>query len=402
MSVHYTIRQLFNLLAQCRLLGDGSGSFVDVSTDTRTIRSGQLFVALKGETFDGNLKVAQAIENGAAAVVMDDENLAQLLRAQLDSANRASTNQKRVSILLVPNSLVALGRIAQTWRCEFKLPLIAVVGSNGKTTVKEMIASILHVHFGPAAFATQGNLNNEIGLPQTLFRLNDSVKAAAIEMGMNHPGEISRLAAIANASVAVITNAQREHQEFMKTVQAVALENGSAISALAASGTAVFPADDTFSGLWRDLAGARHSITFGLQKHDSSSISVWALPTASPDRFDIHFQDSTYEVKLAIAGRHNVRNALAASAAALAIGIDWKSIIQGLERFRPVKGRLVAHTLGSVGLIDDSYNANPDSVLAAIALLAEQPEPRCLVLGDMGEVGEQGPQFHAEVAQAIL
>jgi UDP-N-acetylmuramoyl-tripeptide--D-alanyl-D-alanine ligase len=396
MALNYSVRQVFNLLSECRLLGAGAGAITGVSTDTRSIQAGDLFVALKGEVFDANEKVAQAITKGASSVIMDNADLAYQMASQL----LAST--PTVSILLVPNSLVALGAIAKHWREQFQIPIITVAGSNGKTTVKEMIASILRAQYGQAAFATQGNLNNEIGVPQTLLRLDGSVKAAVIEIGMNHPGEIKRLAEMTLPQVAVVTNAQREHQEFMKTVQAVALENGAAISALPKHGTAVFPADEAYSATWQKLAQHTKAITFGLQFDASGSAAVWAAASDSPQSFAINYQNGKHVVALSIAGRHNVKNALAASCAALAIGIDWPAIVQGLEQFRPVKGRLVSHQVGNIGLIDDSYNANPDSVLAAIAVLAEQPAPRCLVLGDMGEVGEQGPQFHSEIGQAIL
>ncbi len=392
MALNYTVRQVFDLLADCRLLGTGAGVILGVSTDTRSIQAGDLFVALKGGVFDANEKAALAIEKGASAVVMDNAELAYQIATNLSSA----------SILLVPNSLYALGSVAKNWRGQFQLPIIAVTGSNGKTTVKEMIANILRAQYGDAAFATQGNLNNEIGVPQTLFRLNDSVKAAVIEMGMNHPGEIARLAAMTLPQVVVVTNAQREHQEFMKTVEAVALENGSAISVLPNDGVAVFPADEAYSAIWQQLASHAKTLTFGLQTDATGSAAVWATASDSPEAFVIRHQGREHLVKLAIAGRHNVKNALAASCASLAIGIDWPAIVKGLESFKPVKGRLVSHVVGKVGLIDDSYNANPDSVLAAIDVLAQQPAPRCLVLGDMGEVGEQGPQFHAEIGRAIL
>jgi UDP-N-acetylmuramoyl-tripeptide--D-alanyl-D-alanine ligase len=392
MTFNYSVRQVFNFLPECRLLGTGAGLIRGVSTDTRSLQAGDIFVALKGEVFDANEKAALAIEKGATAVVMDNADMAYQIAATGTLA----------SVLLVPNSLNTLGEIAKHWRRQFQLPIIAVTGSNGKTTVKEMIASILRAQFGDAAFATQGNLNNEIGVPQTLFRLNSSAKAAVIEMGMNHPGEIARLAAMTLPQVSVVTNAQREHQEFMKTVEAVALENGAAITALPENGVAVFPVDETYSAIWHQLAKHAKTLTFGLQDYAAGSADVWATASDSPESFAIRYQGHEHRIRLSIAGRHNVKNALAASCAALAIGIDWPAITAGLEQFKPVKGRLVSHVIGKIGLIDDSYNANPDSVLAAIAVLAQQPAPRCLVLGDMGEVGEQGPQFHTEIGQAIL
>jgi UDP-N-acetylmuramoyl-tripeptide--D-alanyl-D-alanine ligase len=404
MALNYTVRQIFNLLSVCRLIGNGSGSISGVSTDTRSIRAGDLFVALKGEVFDANEKVADAVAKGAVAVIMDNADLAYALANQVaaQKTSNAFANSQSISILLVPNSLYALGAIAKHWRSQFNLPVIAVAGSNGKTTVKEMIASILRAQYGQGAFATQGNLNNEIGVPQTLFRLDISAHAAVIELGMNHPGEIERLAVMTMPTVGVVTNAQREHQEFMKTVEAVAYENGSVFSALPNHGVAVFPADETYSAIWQQLSSHAKTMSFGLQHDKTGPAAVWAKPTDDPQAFAIHYQGGEHTVKLSIAGRHNVKNALAAASATLAIGIDWPAIVLGLEQFRPVKGRLVSHRVGKVGLIDDSYNANPDSVLAAISVLAQQPAPRCLVLGDMGEVGDQGPQFHAEIGRAIL
>jgi UDP-N-acetylmuramoyl-tripeptide--D-alanyl-D-alanine ligase len=249
--------------------------------------------------------------------------------------------------------------------------------------------------------ATQGNLNNDIGLPLTLLRLRASHKVAVVELGMNHPGEIAYLADIAKPTVALVNNAQREHQEFMATVEAVARENGSVFSSLAATGVAVFPAADEFTPVWKEIAGSRPSMTFG----DAQSHADIVLAGAE-------WQDGHWDVRVAtpcgpvgyrlhIAGRHNVRNSQAAAACALAAGVPLRAIAQGLEGFEPVKGRsrAVTVTVGghAITLVDDTYNANPDSVRAALDVLAELPGPRLAVLGDMGEVGTQGPQFHAEV-----
>jgi UDP-N-acetylmuramoyl-tripeptide--D-alanyl-D-alanine ligase len=260
-----------------------------------------------------------------------------------------------------------------------------------------MIASILRAHAGDLALATQGNLNNHIGVPLTLLRLRTH-QWAVLELGMNHPGEIGLLADLAQPTVALVNNAQREHQEFMGTVEAVARENGEVLRALGPQGVAVFPADDVYTPLWQDLAGDRPVLRFA----ETPDADVWGAGDWAGDhwRLRLHTPVGEAEVALRVAGRHNLRNALAATASALAAGVPLAQVVQGLNAFLPVKGRSQLHALPMAGsvrtLVDDSYNANPDSVQAAMAVLAELPGPRWLVLGDMGEVGEQGPQFHAE------
>ena len=380
-----TLQQAFELLRVripvARLLGDGATPLNRVHTDTRTLQAGDLFVALKGERFDANSFLPQAGSAGAAAAIA---------HGGLQDAGLAGIE--------VPDTLAALGALAAGWRAQFSLPLIAVTGSNGKTTVTQMLASVLRAWRGDAALATQGNFNNDVGLPLTLLRLRAAHSAAVVELGMNHPGEIAYLGGIACPTVALVNNAQREHLEFMHTVDAVARENGSVLEALAPDGVAVFPAADVFTPLWRELARQRRCITFG---HDAGEVrcdvaewqeGAWAVRIATPQ--------GAFDTRLAIAGRHNVTNALAVTACAVAAGVPLESIAQGLAEFRPVKGRsrafAVQHRGRAITVVDDSYNANPDSVRAAIDVLAELPGPRLLVLGDMGEVGNQGPQFHAE------
>ena len=344
---------------------------------------GSLFVALRGERFDAHDFLAEVATSGAAAVLAEKVPPAYPLPA-----------------LLVPDTRGALGEIAAYWRRQFAIPVIGVTGSNGKTTVKEMIACILAAEFGCDNYlATRGNLNNDIGVPLTLFRMDAEQKAAVIELGMNHPGEIAQLAAIAQPTVALVNNAQREHQEFMASVEAVAQENGSVISALPAEGIAVFPADDPYSPLWRSLAkasGKRKILTFGLSL--DANVSCTYVPQAFGSAMTVRVGQREFSLRLAAAGAHNVRNALAAIACALAIGIHRRAIVQGLESFMPVNGRL-QHKLAGNGatVIDDTYNANPDSVKAAIDVLALTPAPRVLVLGDMGEVGSEGRKFHEEI-----
>ncbi|MDP4299731.1 UDP-N-acetylmuramoyl-tripeptide--D-alanyl-D-alanine ligase [Leptothrix discophora] len=376
-------------IPQARLVGDGTTPLLRAHSDTRTLKAGDLFVALRGERFDANDFIAQARDAGAVAA---------LAERGLQAA--------RLSGIEVPDSLAGLQALATAWRAGFALPLIAVTGSNGKTTVTQMIAAILRAWQGEAAHATAGNFNNHIGVPLTLLALRETHRASVVELGMNHPGEIAELAAIAQPTVALVNNAQREHQEFMHTVEAVARENGCAIAALPADGTAVFPADETHTPIWRTLAGARRVLTFALAD-EAAAAGVQADCLAHADWAGDHWQArfdtpaGRMDMALAVAGRHNVKNALAAATCALAAGCPAEAIQRGLAGFAAVKGRSQVSRLDwggrAVTLIDDSYNANPDSMRAAIEVLAALPAPRWLLLGDMGEVGDQGPAFHAEV-----
>ena len=384
-----TLRKASELLLSrgvpCELVGNSQTQIIRVHTDTRTLVEGDLFVALKGERFDANDFLYQAKQAGAVAVVAE--------RGILEAG---------LSGLIVSDSKRALGELAAAWRRQFDIPLIAVTGSNGKTTVTQMIAQILRALVPQNYLSTQGNLNNDIGVPLTLLRLRDHDQIAVVELGMNHPGEIAYLSGLAAPTVAVVNNAQREHQEFMQSVEAVAQENGRVISALPQSGVAVFPSDDAFTGLWRNLAAAREQVCFsnGLLPAEVTGSAQWEqacwnVRLATPL--------GAASCRLRIAGRHNVKNALAATAAALAAGLDLQVIVQGLETFEAVRGRSRALRV-AIGdrvhsLIDDTYNANPDSVLAAVDVLAELPAPHLLVLGDMGEVGDQGPEYHAEVGE---
>jgi len=378
------LAQLMQQLGAAHPVGAPVAGIQRVHTDTRSLQSGDLFVALKGERFDAHDFLPQARAQGAVGAIA---------HTGLAAAGLSGVE--------VPDTRLALGELARLWRQQFTLPLIAITGSNGKTTVTQMVASILRAQTGEQALATQGNLNNDIGVPLTLLRLREQHQLAVVELGMNHPGEIAYLAALAQPTVALVNNAQREHLEFMASVQAVAQENGAVLSALAADGVAVFPSDDAYTPLWRQLADPRRSTTFS----DTDSQADVHAQSATWINGAWHLEASTpaghLSCRLHIAGRHNLRNALAAAACAWAAGVPLSAIERGLDSFEPVGGRSRAGTVSLPGrcltLIDDSYNANPDSVVAAIDLLAELPGPRLLVLGDMGEVGEQGLAFHLEV-----
>jgi UDP-N-acetylmuramoyl-tripeptide--D-alanyl-D-alanine ligase len=376
-----TVAQLAGAVGAHAVQGERSATFSSVSTDSRTLSPGALFVALRGERFDGHVYADAAIQRGAAALMVERP-------LEMD-----------VPQVIVADAKRSLGVGAAQWRARYSLPVIAVAGSNGKTTVTQMIASILAQAYGEARrLATRGNLNNDIGVPLMLWELGKQHRAAVFEVGMNHPGEIAYLAELVRPTIALVTNAQREHQEFMKSVEATAAENGEVIAALPLSddGVAVFPADDRCAPIWRQLAGTRRVIDFALEA--DAVVTATCTQTAEGARVSMATSAGVIDVNLAVTGVHNVRNALAAAACATAIGIEPRTIAAGLAAFRPVSGRGVqVRTAAGACLIDDSYNANPDSVRAAIDLLVGFPSPRVLVLGDMGEVGERAVEFHREV-----
>jgi murE/murF fusion protein len=352
-----------------------------LSTDSRSIQPGQIFLALKGDAFDGHDYLAQVGQAGACAAIVERRNPAlKLVQFELGDTRDA------------------LGRMGAMWRRRFSLPAIAVTGSNGKTTTKEMIASILREwKGGQGALSTAGNFNNDIGVPLTLLRLRDTHRAAVFELGMNHPGEIEQLGKMAQPTIALVNNAQREHQEFMHTVEAVARENGAVLATLPEGGVAVFPGDDSYAGLWRELAGSRAVLTFGLDAaFDVHADHIQAEPART--RCQLHAPSGSCPLSLSAPGLHNLRNALAAAACAIAAGAPLDTVRRGLEHFNPVAGRMQPHALdGGLQLVDDTYNANPDSVRAAIDVLAGMTGGTILVLGDMAEVGAEGPAMHAEV-----
>jgi UDP-N-acetylmuramoyl-tripeptide--D-alanyl-D-alanine ligase len=369
-------------------------AFDSVGTDTRALAPGALFVALQGDRFDGHDFLLQAIERGAVAAMV-----------QPKIQNQAVPSS--ISRIVVDDTKKALGRLAAYWRGRFRMPLVALTGSSGKTTVKEMLAGILREACAQSTtpdpdacvLATRGNLNNDIGVPMMLLELKPTHRYAVIEMGMNHAEEIRYLTRMAAPDVALVNNAGRAHLEFFISEEAIARAKGELFEELKADGTAVINADDRFAVLWRDLAKGRKQIDFGTEQ-----------PARVSATYALRYLESEIVVKmpggeagatLHAPGLHNVKNALAAAAAASALDIAPQAVAAGLGRFRGIKGRLQkTPALNGATLIDDTYNANPDSVRAAIALLAQAPGSRLLVLGDMGELGRDAPRFHAEIGEA--
>ena len=354
-----------------------------VTTDTRDLVPGDLFVALRGERFDGHDFVERALASGAAAALVA----------------RARASSLRGNLIAVDDPLRSLGMLAAFWRGRFAIPVAVVAGSNGKTTTKEMIASIFRAAAGAdAVAATPGNFNNAIGLPLAILALRASHRLAVFEIGMNHRGETCELAAIAQPTIAVVTNAQREHQEFMRSVDEVATEHADVVFALRTPGSAVLNADDPRVATWRDAAeqvGAA-VVTFGIDR--TADVTARYAAHREGSALALSTPAGSARALLHVPGRQMVANALAAAAAAHAAHVALPAIVRGLEAFRPLRGRLSpATTTAGVNVIDDSYNANPDSVRAAIDVLAGRAAPRVLVLGDMGEVGDAGPAFHREI-----
>jgi UDP-N-acetylmuramoyl-tripeptide--D-alanyl-D-alanine ligase len=383
-----TLREAAALIPGATILGEETTAFERISTDSRTAGPGDLFVALKGERFDAHDFLGQIAERRVAAALVS-----------------RSPADWRLPALRVADTRVALADLARGWRAKFTLPLVAVTGSNGKTTVKGMIASIFAAAVGAhARLATAGNLNNDIGVPLTLLRLNATHELAVVELGMNHPGETELLARIAQPTIGLINNAQREHQEFMSTVEAVALEHASVIHALPDDAHAVFPADDAYAGIWRVAATDRQVVDFVLHPGPQHAEAVIRGERRADGALHVETPDGAFDAALNVIGDHNLRNALAATAAAWAAGVPLAAIKSGLEQFEPVAGRLqrkcaTLEPFAGVQLIDDTYNANPDSMRAAIDVLAVEAHPRVLVIGDMGEVGDYSTAFHREIGE---
>ncbi|MDE2234019.1 MAG: UDP-N-acetylmuramoyl-tripeptide--D-alanyl-D-alanine ligase [Gammaproteobacteria bacterium] len=364
-----------------KLVGQDA-EFLRVSTDTRRIEAGDLFVALHGPNFNGHDFVLQAEKLGAKGALVEHPILSHLPQ------------------VVVRDSRKALGAYAAHWRAQFSIPVIGITGSNGKTTVKEMITSIMRRR--RVTLATRGNMNNDIGVPLTLLELEDKYRAAVIEMGTNHPGEIAYLASVTSANVGVVTNAGAAHLEALGSIQGVAMEKGALYSGLRANGIAVINEDDAYAGLWHEMAGKRIQRSFGVDERadfhprpgsvKQLSTGVWAFRLVSPA--------GEASIQLSLPGRHNVLNALAAAATASCAGASLDDVMSGLANTPNIGGRLnvVPGARGS-RLIDDTYNANPQSLKAAMEFAISLGDPVWLVLGDMAELGENGATLHADCGE---
>ncbi|HEY9051062.1 MAG TPA: UDP-N-acetylmuramoyl-tripeptide--D-alanyl-D-alanine ligase [Gammaproteobacteria bacterium] len=375
---------MMSLVQTTKVLGGeligNDAMFTSVSTDTRTLKKGALYFALKGERFDGHEFVNAAKQSGASAAVVSDLNNIDLPQIKVEDTRKA------------------LGRLAAAWRQHFKGKVIAITGSNGKTTAKEMIAAILAKQGD--VLATKGNLNNDIGLPLTLLGM-EKQNYAVVELGANHPGEIDYLTHIANPDVAVITNAGPAHLEGFGSLEGVARAKGEIYRGLTQSGVAVINADDVFADFWLKLCKDNKVIRFALE-HDAEVKGEWQ-PDVTGGVLSIATKSNNFEVRLNVPGKHNAMNALAATAACLAAGASIENIQFALSEFSPVKGRLnlMAAASGAT-IIDDTYNANPASLKAGLDVLSKLPGEHWLVLGDMGELGEDARQLHADVAKLAL
>jgi UDP-N-acetylmuramoyl-tripeptide--D-alanyl-D-alanine ligase len=349
--------------------------FNRVSTDTRNMQSGDLYFALRGERFDGHEFLFSAQQSGAVAAVVDE-----YIDVKLPQIKVADTRK-------------ALGRLAQAWRQQFRGVVIGITGSNGKTTVKEMIATILAQQ--GEVLATRGNFNNDIGLPLTLLRMAQE-DYAVIEMGANHPGEIDGLTHITRPDIALITNAGPAHLEGFGSVQGVARAKGEIYRGLGDSGIAIINGDDAFCDYWMSLNKAHKILRFALDNTHAEVRGEW-LPTVDGGLLTVTTAEHRQAIPLHVPGRHNAMNALAAIAAGLAAGISLADAARALQQFKPVKGRLnIIRCDNGLTLIDDTYNANPASLLAGLNVLMDLPGEHWLVLGDMGELGEDAISIHRE------
>jgi len=353
-------------------------TFNGVSTDTRSLAAGQLFFALTGPSFDGHAFLEVAARQGAAGAVV------------------TRVDHPPLPTVQVADTRLALGQLAAHWREQFRIPLVAVTGSNGKTTVKNMIAAILSEK--GETLSTQGNLNNDIGVPLTLFRLNANHRHAVIEMGMNHAGEIDYLTRLARPTVALVNNAAAAHLAGLGTVEAVARAKGEIYAGLRDGGVAVVNADDEFSDVWRRLAASYRVVTFGLDRPADVTAEYTLDDSGSTIR--LKTPQGGITMRIPLLGRHNVLNALGAASAAQAAGASLADIQAGLEKLKAVSGRLeVKPGLNRARVLDDTYNANPGSLTAGIEVLRAATGERILVLGDMGELGPTAGDLHRRVGE---
>lgn len=373
-----------NTILHGQLLGTAA-SVTGVSIDTRTISQGDVYLAISGEQFDGHDFIAQAQQNGAIAVIV------------------ARKMQTELPQIIVKDTRIALAELAGALREKLQLKVCAITGSNGKTTVKEMIAAILAVN--SQVLFTQGNFNNDIGVPLTLLRLCEKHEYAVIEMGANHPGEIAYISHYTKPDVVVISNVGAAHIEGFGSLEGVAKAKAEIIQSLSTDGVAILNADDSFYPMWQEIVGIRKSISFGLV--DTADICAKQISTAvQGQQFNTHFDlvaaNGKVAIRLALAGDHNVKNALAASAACIALGISLEQIQTGLASVKAVNGRLQLFESGSgIKLINDTYNANPASLTVALEVLTQCPGESWLALGAFSELGSQSVQRHSEMGRQI-
>lgn len=358
--------------------------FSSVSTDSRAINAGDLFVALHGDKFDGSQYASLAAEKGAVAALVNAESY--------------HGETMPCPIVLVKDTRLGLGKLAGYWRDQFQIPVVGITGSNGKTTVKEMLSSILREAAGSdeAVLATLGNFNNDIGLPLTLLRLRKQHQYAVIEMGMNHTGEIDYLTHIASPDVAVINNAGSAHIANLGSLEAIAQAKGEIFAGLSKQGVAIINANEKSAPIWRVLAGAHSIIEFAVDTQ--AQVMGCSQVFDYIQLIDVKTPLGNFAAKLHVPGVHNLRNALAAIAAAIALEVRPDLIASGLEKFKGVDGRLQRRPAqhGAI-VIDDTYNANPASLHAAIKVLIQAPGKKILVLGDMGELGIEASKMHTEM-----
>ena len=370
-------------LLDAKLIGNDV-MFTAVSKDTRTINSGDLYVALKGERFDGHAFVAQAAEAGAVAALVSDIQDTQLPQLQ------------------VADTRLALGRLAAGWRRQFKGKLVAITGSNGKTTVKEMCRCILaHDAGAEHVLSTQGNLNNDIGMPLTLLALRPRHRFAVIEMGANHVGEIDYLTHIAAPDVALVNNAAAAHLEGFGSIENVARAKAEIYSGLGAQGIAVINLDDVFAPLWLNDCKQKTCRTFSLESINAHVRTSELRNAADASDFILHVGTDQQALTLPLPGEHNVMNALAATAVCTALGVSIQNVVEALQNFVAVGGRLnIRQACKGARLIDDTYNANPRSFDTAMQVLMAMPGQHWMAMGDMGELGADTATLHAELGAA--
>ena len=352
-----------------------------ISINSKDIHKDDLFIGIKGEKFNGDLFASSAIQKGAIAAII--------------STNQKDTKNK----IIVKSGREALGKLAQYWKSQSKIPLVAITGSNGKTTTKEMIGSIVssHLKSKKKLLMSQGNFNNDIGLPLSLLNIKKIQKCAVVEMGMNHKGEISYLSKIAIPDIAVITNIAEAHIEFFGSKKGIAKAKSEIFEGLKKDGTAIINRDDEFYSLMKNAARAKKIISFGLNKKSDVYLKKTAQGISQ-----IHTPKGSVNIKVKLQGEHNLKNVLAAVASTIALKIPLKTIKKGIEAIKPVHGRLeVKKGFNGSMVIDDTYNANPESMRAAIDVLANKDYEKILIIGDMGELGKKAAQYHASIATHI-